>query len=42
MQPRKLPLLRLQAGKPAPVQLDEHDPNALRLPLLPGERIDWE
>jgi hypothetical protein len=42
MHPQKIRLLRLHAGKPTPVQLDEHDPNALRLPLLPGDRIDWE
>jgi hypothetical protein len=42
MSPRKLQLLRLYAGKPTPMELDAHDPQALRLPLLPGDRIEWE
>jgi hypothetical protein len=42
MNPRKLEFLRLYAGKPTPVELDAHDPNALRVPLLPGDRIEWE
>ncbi len=42
MNPRKLQFLRLYAGKSTPVELDTHDPNALRVPLLPGDRIDWE
>jgi hypothetical protein len=42
MNPRRLQLLRLYAGKPTPVELDPHDPNALRMPLLPGDRIEWE
>ncbi len=42
MNPRQLQLLRLHDGKPTPVELDAADPNALRLPLLPGDRISWE
>jgi hypothetical protein len=40
--PRKLALLRLHAGRLTPVEVDAGDPNALRLPLLPGDRIEWE
>ena len=40
--PRKLQLFRLYAGKSTPVELDAHDPNALLLPLLPGDRIEWD
>ncbi len=40
--PRKLRLLRLHDGKPTPVEVDAGDPNALRLPLLPGDRVEWE
>jgi hypothetical protein len=39
--PQHLTLLRLYAGRMAPVQLDANDPKALRLPLLPGDRIIW-
>jgi hypothetical protein len=42
MNPRKLQLLRLHHGKPTPVEVDPGDPNALRLPLLPGDRVEWE
>jgi hypothetical protein len=40
--PRHVTLLRLYAGRTAPVQLDPNDPKALRLPLLPGDRIIWD
>jgi hypothetical protein len=40
--PRKLRLFRLYAGKLSPVEVDVSDPNALRLPLLPGDRVEWE
>src|ERR1700722_4366303 len=40
--PRKLRLSRLHAGRLIPVEVDAADPNALRLPLLPGDRVDWE
>ncbi len=42
MHPRKLRLSRLYAGKLTPVEVDAGDPNALRLPLLPGDRVEWE
>lgn len=42
MHPRVLRLLRLHNGRLAPVEIDASDPNALRLPLLPGDRIEWE
>ena len=42
MHPRKLQLLRLHDGQPTPVEMDAGDPNALRLPLLPGDRVEWE
>ncbi len=38
----KLGLLRLHDGRLTPVELDANDPKALRLPLLPGDRIEWE
>jgi hypothetical protein len=41
MHPRKLRLLRLYAGQLTPVEVDASDPNALRLPLLPGDRVEW-
>lgn len=40
--PRHLELLRLSAGRLLPVEIDSQDPNALRLPLLPGDHINWE
>lgn len=40
--PRKVRLLRLYDGKLTPVEVEASDPNALRLPLLPGDRIEWE
>jgi hypothetical protein len=40
--PQHITLLRLYAGRTAPVELDPHDPKALRLPLLPGDRIIWD
>ena len=42
MHPRTLRLLRLHDGRPMPVEVNAGDPNALRLPLLPGDRIEWE
>jgi hypothetical protein len=38
-QPRGLELLRRYAGHLAPVKIDSTDLNALRLPLLPGDRV---
>ena len=40
--PRRVELLRPYVGHLAPVQIDPNDPNALRLPLLPGDHITWE
>jgi hypothetical protein len=42
MHPRTLRLLRLHDGRPTPVEVNAGDPNALRLPLLPGDRIEWQ
>jgi hypothetical protein len=42
MNPRKVQLLRLHNGRLTPVEVDAGDPNALRLPLLPGDRVEWE
>jgi len=39
--PQTLRLLRLQDGRATPVEVDASDPNALRLPLLPGDRVEW-
>lgn len=40
--PRTLRLSRIDNGTLTPVEVDAGDPNALRLPLLPGDRIEWE
>jgi hypothetical protein len=40
--PRQVGLHRLNAGRMTVVQLDAQDANALKLPLLPGDRIDWK
>ncbi|MFZ0594016.1 MAG: hypothetical protein WAM39_26400 [Bryobacteraceae bacterium] len=42
IHPRRVELLRPYAGRPTPVEMDPSDPNAFRLPLLPGDRITWE
>jgi hypothetical protein len=39
--PRNLELLRPYNGNLTAVHLDLRDPNALRLPLLPGDRLNW-
>jgi hypothetical protein len=39
--PRHLKMKRLYAGRLAPIEINLHDPDALRLPLLPGDRITW-
>jgi hypothetical protein len=36
-----LEVKRLRAGRLVPVELNTRDPNALRLPLLPGDHVDW-
>ena len=41
-QPRRVELLRKYAGHLAPVKIDPNDANALRLPLLPGDHVNWE
>ncbi len=38
---RPFSLARLYRGRLRPVQLDTDDPEALRLPLLPGDAISW-
>lgn len=40
-KPRQLQLMRPDRGRLVPVDLDASDPSALRLPLLPGDHIDW-
>ena len=40
--PRHIELLRLHDGRLIPVKLDPADTAALRLPLLPGDRLTWE
>jgi hypothetical protein len=40
-RPQQLKLSRLYQGHLAPVNIDSRDPNALRLPLVPGDRVDW-
>ena len=42
VRPKTVQLLRMYAGRPTPVEVDVSDPNALRLPLLPGDRLTWE
>jgi hypothetical protein len=39
--PSSIELLRRHAGRFTPVALDSADPQALRLPLLPGDRLTW-
>jgi hypothetical protein len=39
--PSYLELLRPHEGRLTPVDIDARDPNALRLPLLPGDRLTW-
>ena len=41
-RPRRLELLRRYAGHLAPVEIDSGDPNALHVPLLPGDHVNWE
>lgn len=40
--PQHVQLFRRYEGRPIPVKLDPHDPRALQLPLLPGDRIKWK
>jgi hypothetical protein len=39
--PQHVELLRLHGNVLTPVEIDASDPQALRLPLLPGDRITW-
>lgn len=41
-RPRHIELRRHYRGRVVPVKLDTHDPRALELPLLPGDRIGWK
>jgi hypothetical protein len=38
---RHVELFRPYVGRPAPVEIDSGDREALRLPLLPGDRVKW-
>jgi hypothetical protein len=40
--PQHLELRRLYAGQLIPVQIDPRDRNALQLPLLPGDEVNWK
>ena len=40
--PRQVEVLRPYRGRLLPVEIDPSDPNALRLPLLPGDRIQLD
>jgi len=40
--PRRIEMLRVDAGRLVPVEIDSSDPAALKLPLWPGDRITWE
>ncbi len=40
-RPQHLELRRLYAGRLIPVEINPQDPNALRLPLLPGDHVSW-
>lgn len=39
--PQHLEMKRLYAGRLTAVKIDPQDPTALRLPLLPGDQINW-
>jgi hypothetical protein len=40
--PQQVTVLRRYAGRLTPVQMDAGDAGALRLPLLPGDQVDWK
>jgi hypothetical protein len=42
LHPRRVELLRFDAGRMVPVEIDSSDPAALKLPLMPGDRVTWE
>jgi len=39
--PHRLTVKRRYAGRLTPIKLDARDPNVLRMPLLPGDEINW-
>lgn len=39
---QNISLFRHYEGRMAPVAIDASDPKALRLPLLPGDRVSWQ
>lgn len=41
-KPRHLELMRLNRGRLVSVEIDAANPTALRLPLLPGDQINWQ
>jgi hypothetical protein len=41
-RPRHVGVLRSYRGRLVPVEIDPSDPNALRLPLLPGDHIQFD
>ena len=41
-RPRHVQLMRVYSGRLTPVEVDPSDPDALRLPLLPGDHITWD
>ncbi len=40
--PREVSLTRFYDGSQRPIEIDPHDPNALRVPLLPGDQVRWK
>jgi hypothetical protein len=42
VHPRRVRMSRFDTGRLVPVEIDPSDPAALRLSLLPGDRITWE
>ena len=38
---REVKVFRPYGGRSIPVELDSRDPDALHLPLLPGDRVEW-
>ncbi len=42
LRPRRLRVMRIYAGRLTPVEIQADDPQALKLPLLPGDQVTWE
>lgn len=42
VSPRTVEVLRLRDGRLTPVEIDLQNPSALRLPLLPGDQVNWQ